>query len=116
MPTGESIEATLSQKKWFIFRSTVGRIKAVCVSPTRQLLAGEEPSPLTSQQVNELLRQIPPPVKDVPSTLVLMSTCGFTLEAHEAAERRADGAGRAKRRGGLERLGSGGDQGAGRSV
>src|SRR5690242_15368346 len=41
MPMGESMEVTLRAKKWFILTQVVGRIRMVCVSPTRALLAGE---------------------------------------------------------------------------
>jgi hypothetical protein len=90
MPVGESIEVTLSQKKWWVLKSTVGRLRVVCVSPTRALLRGDPPQPLTPTEVNKLLSSMPPSLGGVPVTLVLLSTSGFTMEAHELAERRAD--------------------------
>src|ERR1019366_7281559 len=90
MPVGESLDVTLSQRRLFVFNSTVGRLKAVCVSPARSLIAGEEALPLKPSEVQKLLGEIPPPDGGAPSTLVLMSTSGFTIEAHELAERRAD--------------------------
>src|SRR5205085_49461 len=43
MPIGEGVEVTLSQKKWLLFKTVVGRMRVVCTSPTRQLLRGEQP-------------------------------------------------------------------------
>src|SRR5260221_8184394 len=37
MPVGESLEVALTQTRWFFFRQTVGRMRVVCVSPTRSL-------------------------------------------------------------------------------
>ena len=90
MPVGEMIEVTLSQKKFWVFRSTVGRLRVVSVPPTRALLRGEEPKPMTPTEVNKFLSQMPPSLGGVPVTVVLLSTSGFTMEAHELAERRAD--------------------------
>ncbi|HEY2586753.1 MAG TPA: hypothetical protein VGI81_13400 [Tepidisphaeraceae bacterium] len=90
MPVGEVVEVTLSQKKMWILRQAVGRLRVVCVSPTRALLRGDIPQPMTPTEVNKLLSSMPPSLGGVPVTLVLLSTSGFTMEAHELAERRAD--------------------------
>jgi hypothetical protein len=90
MPVGETLDVTLSQRKMFIFHPTVGRLKVVCLSPTRSLINGEDAQPLKGNDVQKALGEIPPVLGGVPSTIVLMSTSGFTIEAHELAERRAD--------------------------
>jgi len=90
MPVGESMEVILQTRKLLIFRGVVGRMRVICVSPTRSLLAGETPQPLRPAEVNKILSEIPQAIGGVPSTIVLMSTSGFTIEAHELAERRAD--------------------------
>ena len=90
MPVGKFLEVTLQQRKLLVFRGVVGRLRVVCVSPTRALLAGENPQPLKPGEVSKLLSEVPPSVGGVPSTIVLMSTSGFTIEGHELAERRAD--------------------------
>ncbi len=90
MPVGESIELAVSRKKWFLFRSPVGRLKVACVSPTRSLLKSEASAPMSGAEVRGVLTEIPLSLKGIPSTIVLMSTSGFTLEAHELAERGAD--------------------------
>ncbi|HEY7091506.1 MAG TPA: hypothetical protein VH518_25635 [Tepidisphaeraceae bacterium] len=89
MPVGESLEVTLRAKKWFFFTTTVGRIFVKCVSPTRALLAGETPKALDLAETRKLISEIPP-AAGVPMTVVLISTAGFALNAHEAATRTAD--------------------------
>jgi hypothetical protein len=90
MPVGQSVDVTLFQRKLLFFKDVVGRIRVLCVSPTRALLAGGEIQPLNKSGVESLLGTVPPPLKGTPSTVVIFSTSGFTLEAHELAERRAD--------------------------
>jgi hypothetical protein len=90
MPIGESLEIILQKRKLMVFRAVVGRLRVVCISPTRSLLAGETPQPLEPGDVTKILSEVPQAIGGVPSTIVLMSTSGFTIEAHELAERRAD--------------------------
>ncbi len=90
MPTGASLDVTLLQKRLLVFKTPVGRLYAVVVSPTRTLLAGGDPQPLRPAEVLKLLGDVPPAPGGVPTTVVLMSTSGFTTEAHEVAERRPD--------------------------
>lgn len=89
MPLGEQIDVTLWQKRMLLFRKTVGRLRVVCVSPTRSLLKGETPAPMTTQEINKTLSEIPPAFGGVPTTVVLLSTAGFTVEAHSAAAERS---------------------------
>jgi len=90
MPIGEMIEVTLSQKRLWIFRSTVGRLRVVCVSPTKSLIKGEQPQPMNNTDVQRALSQLPASPGSYPTTVVLISTAGFTVEAHELAERSAE--------------------------
>src|SRR6185437_7924579 len=76
MPVGEMIEGTLSQKKFWVFRSIVGRLRVMAVSPTRPLLRGDEPKPLTPTEVTKILSQMPPSLGGVPVTVVLLSPSG----------------------------------------
>ena len=78
MPVGETMEVNLLKRKLVIFRAVVGRLKVLCVSPTRALLAGETPQPLKPGEVSKILSEIPQSVGGVPSTIVLMSTSGFS--------------------------------------
>ncbi len=89
MPIGESMEVTLRAKKWLVFTKVVGRIRVVCISPTRALLAGETPKPLDLAETRKILSEVPPP-GGVPTTVVLVSTSGFELGAHEVAQRSAE--------------------------
>ncbi|HEY8668903.1 MAG TPA: hypothetical protein VIL86_19805 [Tepidisphaeraceae bacterium] len=88
MPQGRMLDVVAKRKGWF-GKKAVGRLRVMCVSPVRELLKGENPSPLNGQDIKKILAEAATPT-DVPATIVLMSTCGFTLEAHELAERRAD--------------------------
>src|SRR5688500_315413 len=88
MPVGQSIEITLQTTKWLVFRKTVGRIKLVCLSPTRKLLAGEEPQPMSAADVRKVIEQHAPSQSEVPTTAVIVSTSGFEMAAHELYERR----------------------------
>jgi hypothetical protein len=90
MPIGQMLDVLLAKRKLLLLRQPVGRLKVICVSPTRALLKGEPPRPMETGDIHKVLGEIPPPLKGAPTTLVLMSTSGFTLEAHEIAERRAD--------------------------
>jgi hypothetical protein len=90
MPAGESLEVTLSQTSWWVFKKVVGRMRVVCVSPTKSLLKGEAPEPLTTSDLQKVLAGLPPSLGGVPTTVVLMSSSGFTLEAHEVADRRPE--------------------------
>ena len=90
MPVGESLEVTLSQKSWWVLRKVVGRLRVVCVSPTRALLKGETPQPVGTSELQKLLASLPPSLGHVPTTMVIVSTAGFTLEAREVADRRPD--------------------------
>jgi hypothetical protein len=90
MPAGQTLELTLSKKKWFVLKQTVGRLRVICVSPTRELIEDKPIQPMTGGDVNKLIRQLPPPLNGVPTTTILVSTGGFTLEAHELAERTAE--------------------------
>jgi hypothetical protein len=89
MPVGASIDVTLQQSSLLVFKSPVGRLYAVTTSPTRTLLTGGDPQPLKPAEVLKLLGELPKGPA-VPTTVVVMSTSGFTTEAHELAERRSD--------------------------
>jgi hypothetical protein len=90
LPADLSLDVVLSRPTWFFFRKTVARLNVLCVSPTKSLITGENPQPLTRAELAEVLRQMPAAAAGVPSTLVVMSTSGFAIEANELAERRTD--------------------------
>lgn len=92
MPTGAWIEVTLSQKKWFFFKETVGKLQIICSSPTRSLLGGNTPAPMANSDVQKILTELSMANRgqSIPSTVVLVSTSGFEMDAHDLAERRAD--------------------------
>jgi hypothetical protein len=92
MPTGESLDVTLTQKKLLFMRDAVGRVRVVCLSPTRALLNGTAPEPVGKGEVEKAIATNPlaSAAATVPSTVVVLSTSGFAPEAHDLAERRAD--------------------------
>ena len=90
MPRGEILEVSLSKTSWMFFTKTVGRIRVVCTSPTRALLASQTPKPMDAGEVTRLLEQMPPSIDGVPLTLVLVGTAGFTDDAHALATARPD--------------------------
>src|SRR3954452_9031525 len=59
MPVGETLDVTLSQRRLMLLKSTVGRLKVVCVSPTRALIAGQDAQPLKPSEVQKILGEIP---------------------------------------------------------
>src|SRR4051812_12147184 len=90
MPIGEGLEVTLYTRRMLFFRKVVGRVRVMTVAPTKALLKGDEPRPLTTQDINRLMSELPPSLGGVPTTVVLLSTAGYTLEAHESAQRRPE--------------------------
>ena len=90
MPVGQILDVTLSRKRMIFFSQTVGRLRMICVSPSRSLILNEAIKPMTTGELQKVLSQQPPVSGGVPLTLVVVSTSGFTLEAHELAERRAE--------------------------
>lgn len=89
MPVGESLEVVVQRRAWFVLRQAIGRLQVICLSPQRDLLAGGSIKPMDTRETVKALAQIPPPLHHVPQTVVLLSTSGFTLEAHELAARTA---------------------------
>jgi hypothetical protein len=90
MPVGRAMQVTLSEKKWFIFKKLIGRVEVRCISPTGHLIASQSSPAVDSKQLQKLIGEIPPPTAGAPVTIVVMSTSGFTQDAHELAERRAE--------------------------
>lgn len=90
MPVGQTLDIALTRTQWFIFTQTVARIRVVCVSPARALVAGDEPEPMNAGDVSRTLAAMPPAPGSAPTTIVLVSTSGFTRDAREAAEKRPD--------------------------
>jgi hypothetical protein len=92
MPPGQWVEVTLSQKKFLFLREIVGKLQVICLSPVRSLIAGHEPQPLGTGDVQKVLTELSMANRgsQIPTTIVLVSTSGFDMEVSELAERRAD--------------------------
>ncbi|HEV8379448.1 MAG TPA: hypothetical protein VGP99_11410 [Tepidisphaeraceae bacterium] len=90
MPLGQQVTVTLSRTAFLIFSKTVGELRVVCLSPRRELLEGKSPQPLSQQDVKQAMVELVGDTSRFPTTIVLMSTCGFDQGAHELVDRRAD--------------------------
>jgi TolA-binding protein len=90
MPVGRSMDVGLSRKKFWIFKSAMGRIRAMCVSPWESLISGGTPRPMSAADLNQMLATTPPPLPGIPVTLTIMSTSGFTPDARDAATKIKD--------------------------
>ncbi len=90
MPVGRTLEAVFSVNKWWIFQKVIGRLLVVIAPPTRELVHGETPHPMTSGEARRVLASVPPPLPGVPTTVILGSTSGFAPECHELAERTSE--------------------------
>ena len=88
MPTGMTLDVTLSTKKWFFFKQVVGRLKVVCVAPNTSLLNETPIKPLTIAETRRILGEIPQ-LPGAPTTICLVSTGGFEVVARELADRSA---------------------------
>lgn len=89
MPIGRTMTINLSRDFLFVFRKVVGRLRIISLPPWKELLQGKEPPPMGMTELRAAMTAHNDHA-DVPTTVVAMSTSGFTLEAHELAERRAD--------------------------
>jgi division protein CdvB (Snf7/Vps24/ESCRT-III family) len=86
LPVGERLVATLRQRNFWMMTRPVGRIVALCVGPTKALIQGETPTPMNAERVNETLAADRlASDRGIPTTVVLMSTSGFTADAAEMA-------------------------------
>jgi hypothetical protein len=81
MPAGQDVEVVLSQKKWWFFHQTVGRMRTICVSPGRSLLTGQIAPAMTKQDVERTIAEMPTAKDRAPTTIVIMSTSGFAPDA-----------------------------------
>jgi hypothetical protein len=91
MPVGRMLTAELSATRFLIFRATVGRLKVVCVPPSRQLLEDQKPQPLGPSELAAALAQFGHHDDErVPTTMLMVATSGFTDAAREMVERRPD--------------------------
>lgn len=89
MPVGQSLSITLKATRFLVFRRLVGKISVVCASPTRNLIAGSAPEPISAAEARKLIYEVAPAQSEAPATVVLVSTSGFSMEALELYERRA---------------------------
>ena len=85
MPVGKTMDVALSRKRWWLFKSPVGRFRAMSLPPSRALVSGQSPEPISVADLNKAIASTPPPLAGIPITLTILSTSGFSPEAREAA-------------------------------
>src|SRR6476646_2245266 len=58
MPVGEWMDVTLSIRQFLLFQRAVGRLRVMCMSPSKAILAGETPQPMDAKSVLKLLAEM----------------------------------------------------------
>ncbi len=86
MPIGRTIDIDVWQKKWWFFSKTLGRLRVEAMSPVESLVAGDPARAMNRADVERAINQ---QVEDrsAPTTVVLLSTSGFTSDARELVHR-----------------------------
>jgi hypothetical protein len=82
MPLGQSIEVEVTRNRFFIFPTKIAGFRAVAVSPTRALIAGEASLPMQREVLEKIYRESLGPA---PVILAVLSTNGFTDDARTFA-------------------------------
>jgi hypothetical protein len=90
MPVGLRLDTNVAARKLLFFKTPVARVTVISLVPTRELLTGDKIEPVGADRVKRELAKIPPPLGNVPTTVVLLSTSGFTADARELVDRRSD--------------------------
>lgn len=85
MPKGQLLDLEIKRRRFLMFPKTIGRFKAVSVSPTRALLDGSRFGPLSKGAVEEVIRKFAS-TDAAPTTLAILSTAGFTADAKSLVE------------------------------
>ena len=86
MPVGKRLGVTLLRNRLFFLAKTLARVEVACLSPWRELLAGQTPSPVGRSELEAALSKMKGDDR-VPTTLVLVCTSGLEPEARKLAER-----------------------------
>jgi hypothetical protein len=90
MPVGKRMDVLLYEKKFWSGKTSLGRLRVVCLAPTEELIEGKAPEPATLEDIAAVVAELPPPLPGAPvspTTMVVMSTSGFSPEVHEAMDR-----------------------------
>lgn len=90
MPVGQRLDVEVSTRKWLLFKAPMARVTVISLVPTHELLTGDVIQPINADRVKRELAKIPPSLNGVPTTIVLLSTSGFTSDARELVDRRSD--------------------------
>jgi hypothetical protein len=93
MPVGKRMDVALFEKKFWSGKTSLGRLRVACLSPTEALIDGKPVQPASIEDISALISEIPPPLPGAPippTTVVVMSTGGFSIDALETMERGED--------------------------
>jgi len=88
LPRGEALEVSFHRTKWGLLSSLAARLRVICRSPIKSLVNGEPARPMTAAEVNRVLEQFKTDDR-APTTVVILSTSGFSIDAHDMAQRMA---------------------------
>jgi len=87
MPIGQTMDVDLARVRLRVFRTTVGYLRVLSISPMRELVGGQTPPPLSRAEAERQIAAMPPLSHGVPTTVVVLSTSGFESAAHTLATR-----------------------------
>ncbi|MGC4032499.1 MAG: hypothetical protein QM754_12365 [Tepidisphaeraceae bacterium] len=90
MPVGRTLTTNFLMNRWYIFQQNVGRLVALSHSPVKAILDDQSPAPMTAGETRRAIAALPPPLKKVPTTVILVSTAGFDADARELAARTSE--------------------------
>jgi len=90
MPTGRSLAMAVARQRFWLFHKTIARMHVAVAPPWRDLVSGRPTTPMSAGDVAKTIGQVPPPLGDVPLTVVIMSSSGFTADARKMAEHAAN--------------------------
>lgn len=85
-PKRATLDVALLRRKWFVLAEVSGRLHLRVLAPLAALVSGDVPRPATLAEVQRAIDQATDP--RCPTTIVLVSTSGFAVEARELAERK----------------------------
>lgn len=100
LPAGEGFDVRLSRQVLLAFSQPMAHVRFASLSPTRELIRGEVPAPLSAAAVRRAVGELPPyqstgDAKSGPTggpmTLILFSGAGFGEDARRTAREFVDG-------------------------
>lgn len=100
LPTGEGFDVRLSRQVLLAFSQPMAHVRFASLPPTKELIRGDVPSPLSAAAVRRAVGELPPYTSTGdnkagpaggPMTLILFSGSGFAEDARRTAREFVDG-------------------------